>query len=164
MFHINPIGESIVDTYFLNGNGSFNSPECRKIMRECDIVITNPPFSVFREFVTQIMEFGKKFLIIGSQNAITYKEIFPYIKRNRIWLGYTTPHDFEVPLEKIEDEKKQYEENGKIYQKFGNICWFTNLEHQKMHEEMYLSKTYFGHECEYPTYDNYDGSTCDISL
>lgn len=151
--------ESEIDTQFLKGNGSFDSEECKQIMRECDIVVTNPPFSLFREFVSQIMELGKQFLIIGSMNAITYKEIFPLIKGNKMWLGYNTPHDFEVTLNKIEDETKQYEENGRIYQKFGNICWYTNLRHHKrMNEELSLQRYIEG---EYPKYDNYDAINVD---
>ena len=94
------------------------------------------------------------FIIIGNMNAITYKEIFPYLKDNKMWLGYNHPHYFEVPLEKVEDEKKQYEEGGKIYQAFGNICWFTNLEHNKRKEFIGLTKRY--NSDDYPKYENYD--------
>ena len=152
------IDESEIDTYQLEGNGDFLSPECRKIMEESDIVSTNPPFSkeLFRPFVKQIMDLGKDFLIIGSQNAITYKDIFTYIKEDKMWLGYTNPHDFEVPLKRVEDEKKQYELNGKIFQKFGNITWYTNLPHDKRKEDLGLGGTYAHHEKGYPKYDNYD--------
>ncbi len=146
--------ESEIPTEFLQGDGSFDSPECRKIMEECDIVITNPPFSLFREFVGQIIELGKKFLIIGNQNAITYKECFKLIKENKMWLGYNPVKAFEVPLDKVEDEKKQFEENGKIFQKFGNICWFTNLEHNKRMQDIYVWKEYTPEE--FPSYDNFD--------
>ena len=146
--------ESEIPVEFLEGDGSFDSPECRKIMQECDIVLTNPPFSLFREFVRQIIEFGKKFLIIGNQNAITYKECFKLIKENKMWVGCNPVRIFEVPLDKVEDTKKQFEEGGKIYQKFGNICWFTNLEHRKRNEPLHLRKEYYASE--YPKYDNYD--------
>ena len=82
------IDESEIDTYFLKGDGSFDSPECREIMKICDIVITNPPFSLFRKFIAQIMEFNKKFIILGNMYALTYIEVFPLIKENKIWLGY----------------------------------------------------------------------------
>ena len=150
------IDESEIDTYQLNDNGDFASDECRQIMKECDIVVTNPPFSLFRPFVAQIMEFGKKFLIIGNMNAITYKEIFPLIKDNKMWLGFTAPKIFEVPLYKVEDEKKQFEENGKIFQKFGNILWYTNLVHSKRLDGIYCPARYKGREDKYPVYDNYD--------
>ena len=150
--------ESEIPTEFLEGDGSFDSPECRKIMKECDIVVTNPPFSktCFRPFVKQIMDFGKKFLIIAPINAITYKDIFCYIKENRLWLGYTSPKIFEIPIDKIEDEKKQFEDDGKIYQTFGNICWFTNLEHRKRKEPLYIWKEYTPDE--YPLLENIDNA------
>lgn len=150
----NPIDESEVDTEFFNGDGSFDSAECQKLMQECDIIVTNPPFSLFRQFIAQMISYGKQFLVIGNQNAITYKEIFPYIKNNQLWLGYNTPKNFRVPLDKVEDEKKQFEIDGVVYQTFGNICWFTNLPHKKRYEELDLDKSY--NETDYPKYDNYD--------
>ena len=149
-----PIDESDINTYLLEGDGSFDSDECREIMKNCDIVITNPPFSLFRQFIAQVIEYDKKFIIIGNENAITYKEIFPLIKNNKIWLGYDKPKAYETTLTKIEDEKKQYEEGGVIYQKFGNHCWYTNIEHSKRKEKIFLSKKY--NETDYPKYDNYD--------
>ena len=127
-----------IDIY--DGNGDFRSEECIEFLKEADIVVTNPPFSLFREYVVQLMEYGKKFLIIGNKNAITYKEIFPYIKNNELWLGITSVKDFIQP-------------NGEI-KKFGNICWYTNLEHNKRNEELILYKHY--NPSEYPKYDNYD--------
>lgn len=124
----------------LNGNGDFRSEECIEFLKEADIVVTNPPFSLFREYVAQLMQYGKKFLIIGNMNAITYKEIFPYIKNNELWLGITSVKDFIQP-------------NGEI-KKFGNICWLTNLEHKKRNEELILYKSY--NPTEYPKYDNYN--------
>ena len=124
----------------LNGNGDFRSEECIEFLKEADIVVTNPPFSLFREYVAQLMQYGKKFLIIGNKNAITYKEIFPYIKNNELWLGITPIKDFIQP-------------NGEI-KKFGNICWFTNLEHKKRNEELILYKHYS--PTEYPKFENYD--------
>lgn len=127
-----------IDIY--DGNGDFRSEECIEFLKEADIVVTNPPFSLFRQYVAQLMQYGKKFLIIGNMNAITYKEIFPYIKNNELWLGITPIKDFIQP-------------NGEL-KKFGNICWFTNLEHSKRNEELILYKHYS--PTEYPKYDNTD--------
>ena len=124
----------------LIGNGDFRSPECTDILEECDIVCTNPPFSMFREFTDWIMKKNKSFLIIGSQNAFTYKETFKSIKENRIWTGYNMV-------------KKFYQPDGSI-KEFGNICWFTNLEHKRRNEELILYKSY--NPTEYPKYDNAD--------
>ena len=124
----------------LEGNGDFRSEECIELLKECDVVVTNPPFSLFREYVAQLMEYGKKFLIIGSMNAITYKEIFPYIKNNELWLGMNWVKDFVQP-------------NGEV-KKFGNICWYTNIGHARRNTELDLYKKYSADE--YPKYDNYD--------
>lgn len=124
----------------LEGNGDFRSAECIEFLKEADVVVTNPPFSLFREYVAQLMEYGKKFLIIGSMNAITYKEIFPYIKNNELWLGMNWIKDFVQP-------------NGEI-KKFGNICWFTNIDHKKHNEPLDLYRKYDADA--YPKYDNYD--------
>lgn len=139
----------------LRQNGDFKSDECIEILKEADIVVTNPPFSLFREYVMQLMEYKKKFLIIGPKNAITYKEIFTLIKDNKLWLGYgfasgnayfKTPHykDF---ASGVYDEK-----TGLV--KFRNVAWFTNLDTTKRHEELALFKKYMLDE--YPKYDNYD--------
>ena len=149
------IDESEIDFYPLKGNGSFNSRECKEIMKECDIVITNPPFSRFRDFINQIISLGKHFIIIGPENAITYKEIFPLIKDNKMWLGFSKPSAFKIPIEyRDENNKSQFTKDGVVYQKFGNICWFTNLEHEKRVEKIPLTKRYTPEE--YPHYDNYD--------
>ena len=124
----------------LEGNGDFRSEECIEPLKECDVVVTNPPFSLFREYVAQLMKYGKKFLIIGSMNAITYKEIFPYIKNNELWLGMNWVKDFVQP-------------NGEA-KKFGNICWYTNIGHSRRNTELDLYKKYSADE--YPKYDNYD--------
>ena len=124
----------------LNGDGDFRSEECIEYLKECDVVVTNPPFSLFRQYVKQLMDYDKKFIIIGNQNAITYKEIFPYIKNNQLWLGMNFVKSFEKP-------------NGDI-QKFGNISWFTNIENKRRNEEIDLYKKYSFED--YPKYDNYD--------
>lgn len=136
------VDESDIDTYFLKGNGSFDSDECKEIMRGCDIVVTNPPFSLFRPFVEQIMSMGKKFLIIGNKNAITYKEIFAYLKENKMWLGYNSPKEFDQP---DGDEPKVMN---------GLTRWFTNLDINKRKEYIGLIKKY--NPTDYPKYDNYD--------
>ena len=149
------IDESEIDFYPLKGNGSFDSKECKEIMKECDIVITNPPFSKLRDFINQIISLGKHFIIIGPENAITYKEIFPLIKDNKVWLGFSKPSAFKIPIEyRDENNKSQFIKDGVVYQKFGNICWFTNLEHEKRIEKIPLFKKYNPEE--YPHYDNYD--------
>ena len=124
----------------LKGNGDFRSPECLEIMKECDIVCTNPPFSLFREFVDAIMTANKSFLIIGNQNAFSYKEIFKLIKDNKIWTGYNMVKKFHQP-------------DGSI-KEFGNVCWFTNMVNSKRNEEFVFTKTY--NPIDYPKYDNYD--------
>lgn len=124
----------------LQGNGDFRSPECIEFLKECDIVCTNPPFSLFREFIDLILKHNKQFLVIGNQNAFTYKEIFPLIKDNKIWTGYNMVKEFRQPDNSIK--------------KFGNVCWFTNLRTAKRTEEIVLTKDY--NTVNYPTYDNYD--------
>lgn len=139
----------------LTQNGDFRSPESIEILKSCDIVVTNPPFSLFREYVAQLVEYDKKFVIIGSLNAITYKEIFQLIKENKLWLGYGFLGGnayFKTPTTK-EFASGVYDENTGLV-KFRNVTWFTNLEIQKRHEELPLFKTY--NEVEYPKYDNYD--------
>ena len=140
----------------LQGDGDFRSAECVELLKQADIVVTNPPFSLFREYVAQLMEHGKQFLIIGNMNAVTYKEIFALIKENKVWLGNKAGHFwFKVPdsyEEKATDFKT--DENGQKWRRMGNICWFTNLDIEKRHEEMTLFRRYSPEE--YPKYDNYD--------
>lgn len=124
----------------LIGNGDFRSSECVEILKECDIVVTNPPFSLFREFVDLIMTHNKQFLIIGNKNAYAYKEIFTLIKNNKVWTGYNAVHNFIQP-------------DGSI-KKFGNIGWFTNLQSIKRNEELILTKSY--NEIDFPYLDNYN--------
>lgn len=142
----------------LNGNGDFRSEECVELLKQADIVVSNPPFSLFREFVAQLVEYNKKFLIIGNSNAITYKEIFPLIKENKLWLGINPVKEFITPLTEVENEKTQYKKDGKVYQKFGNICWFTNLTHSKRNRPLDLVQKYDPRY--YPKYDNYDAIEC----
>lgn len=129
----------------LYGSGDFRSVNAKMYLEMADIVVTNPPFSLFREYVAQLMEYDKKFLIIGNMNAITYKEIFPYIMENKLWLGMNHISEFIQP-----DGNKK---------KFGNILWFTNLPNQKRTEPMELWKEYNPEV--YPKYDNYDAINVD---
>ncbi|MBQ6204058.1 MAG: adenine-specific methyltransferase EcoRI family protein [Prevotella sp.] len=137
--------------------GDFRDPECIELLKEADIVVTNPPFSLFREYIAQLMEYGKKFLIIGSLNAIHYKEIFPWIKEGRIWLGYGFNAGnafFRIPTQdKPKYSEGVYDETTGLV-KFRNCHWFTNLDHNKRHEELDLVCRYSPEE--YPTYDNFD--------
>ncbi len=141
-----------IEVKALDGNGDFRSEECIELLKQADIVCTNPPFSLFRQYVSQLTKYNKKFLIIGSQNAITYKEIFPVIKSNDIWLGVNSVKEFEV---KENNPKAKYcHDRKKHFQKFGNVVWFTNIEHNKRNEFLYLNKEYT--QQAYPHYDNYD--------
>lgn len=146
----------------LSQNGDFRSPESIEILKEADIIVTNPPFSLFREYVALLVEYNKKFLIIGSQNNVTYKEIFPLLRDNKIWLGYNNGDmEFIVP-DYYEPRKTRYrEENGIKYRSMGNICWFTNLDIQKRHEDIPLYRTYKGNEENYIKYYNYNAINVD---
>lgn len=157
---------------YLDGDGDFRSDEVRALRDEADIIITNPPFSLFREFVAWVMEAGKKIVIIGSQNAITYKEIFPLLKENRLWIGATNNGQdmvFEVPegavvapKDREKAEKLGYKGN---FTRLGNACWFTNIDHGRRHQPLALmtmadNLKYSRHkqirEQGYLKYDNYD--------
>lgn len=141
----------------LQGDGDFRSPESIELLKQVDIVVTNPPFSLFREYVAQLIEFNKQFLILGSQNAITYKEIFELIKKDKIWLGMDNGGTkwFEVPYEyDITTESRKKIEDGKKFFSMGNIMWFTNLDNRKRHEDIILYKKYS--QAEFPNYDNYN--------
>ena len=142
----------------LIGNGDFRSQECIDILKESDIVCTNPPFSLFREYVAQLIEYNKQFLIIGSENAFAYTDIFSNIKNNKLWTGYTKPKTFFVP-ENYESKATSYDKEGRKIAKFGNICWFTNLPTKRRNEPIILTATYAvgpNHREEYPKYDNYN--------
>lgn len=140
----------------LKGDGDFRSKECIELLKEADIVVTNPPFSLFREYVAQLIEYDKKFLILGNQNAITYKEIFPLIQKNIMWLGSSLSYAaFKVPNYYEEKSTRFWiDENGQKWRSMGNICWFTNLDIKKRHEEIILYKNYSSDR--YPYYINYD--------
>ena len=144
MFHNGSI--KITD---LQGKGDFRDEECLNLLDEADIVVTNPPFSLFREYVATLVEHEKKFLIIGNKNAVTYKEIFPLLKNNEMWIGYGVPKDFVIP-------------NGGLSNKLGGLTrWFTNLDISKRHENIILFKRYREDPSFYPKYDNYDAINVD---
>lgn len=131
----------------LKEDGDFRSEECLELLKEVDIVVTNPPFSLFREYVATLVEYDKKFIIIGNKNAITYKEIFSLIKDNKIWLGEMVPSDFMTP-------------DGKLSGKLSGLTrWFTNLDTKKRHEDLILIRKY--NTDDYPKYDNYDAINVD---
>ena len=143
----------------LEGGGDFRSPECVDLLREADIVVTNPPFSLFREYVAQLVDHGKKFLILGQQNAITYKETFSLIKNGQMWLGVDNGGTkwFQVPDGyDIETESRKKMVDGVQYFSMGSVNWFTNLDHSRRHEELPLFRRYAKTPEDYPRYDNYD--------
>ncbi len=140
----------------LDGDGDFRSPESVELLKQADIVVTNPPFSLFREYIAQLVEYNKKFLVLGDQNAITYKEIFKLIKENRLWLGYDNGGTkwFQVPDDyDIQTETRKKRENGIQYFSMGRIMWFTNMDTTKRHQELTLYKKYS--PTTYSSYDNY---------
>ena len=134
-------------TKFLTGDGDFRSTECLEYLKECDIVVTNPPFSLFREFIGTLRSYNKKFVIIGDLNSITYKQVFPLILSNKIWSGYSHPKEFSTKFD------------GGDTRKFGNKMWFTNLEIKKRYEDLILYKNY--NPVDYSKYDNYDAINVD---
>lgn len=147
----------------LNGNGDFRSDECIELLKQADIVVTNPPFSLFREYVAQLVQYDKKFLIIGNVNSITYKEIFPLIMENRLWLGasiHSGDREFAVPNSyPLNAAGCRVDENGKKYIRVKGVRWFTNLDYPQRHEDLDLYKRYKAEE--YPNYDNYDAINVD---
>lgn len=141
----------------LAGDGDFRSDECLALMDEADIVVTNPPFSLFREYIAALVEREKSFIVIGSQNAVKYKELFPLFMQNKMWVGYnngdmafTVPDDYEP-----RETRYWQDETGQKWRSMGNICWFTNLDIKKRHEELVLFREYDPDL--YPTYANFDG-------
>jgi len=142
----------------LNGDGDFKSKECIELLQQSDIIVTNPPFSLFREYVAQLNKYEKKFLIIGTWNVITYKEIFPLIKENKLWIGINSNRNFSgfiVPNHyPLDGTEARIDEDGNRIVSSNNTCWFTNLDNAKRHEELILYKNYTPEE--YPSYDNYD--------
>ena len=147
----------------MDGDGDFRSEECVKWLKKCDVVVTNPPFSLFRDFVAQLMEYNKKFLIIGNINAITYKEIFPLIKDNKLWLGASIKsgdRKFYVPDNyPLNASGCGIDEKGKRFIRVKGVRWFTNIDHNKNNSPLELYKKY--NPKDYPKYDNYDAINVD---
>lgn len=142
----------------LKEDGDFRSDECIKLLKEADIVVTNPPFSLFREYVAQLVEYGKKFLIIGNVNSITYKECFKLIKDNKMWLGasiHSGDREFRVPDDyPLEAAGYRVDSEGHKFIRVKGVRWFTNLDYRERHEKIIFYKKYSPEE--YPKYDNYD--------
>lgn len=151
----------------LKQNGDFRSPECIEILKEADIIVTNPPFSLFREYLAQLFEYEKKFIIIGNLNAITYKETFKLIKDNKIWFGqsiHSGDREFRVPeYYPLNSASNRIDENGHKYIRVKGVRWFTNLDYKERHEDLILYKTYYGNESAYPKYENYDAINVDVT-
>lgn len=147
----------------LKGDGDFRSEECIALLKQADIVVTNPPFSLFREYVAQLIKYDKKFIIIGHQNAITYKDIFRVIKENKLWLGHSIhsgDREFGVPDDyPLHAAGYRIDENGKKYIRVKGVRWFTNLDYKERHDDLILCKKYTPEE--YPKYDNYDAINVD---
>lgn len=152
----------------LTGDGDFRSEECIGILNETDIVVTNPPFSLFSEYAAQLSSFDKKFIIIGHQNAITYKDVFPLIKGNRMWLGYGFKRNMAHFIAPHYEDTASDADHREGLIRVSGVVWYTNLDHSKRHEEMILVQRYHGNEAAYPRYDNYDAievsKTQDIPL
>ena len=147
----------------LNGDGDFRSEECVELLKEADIVVTNPPFSLFREYIAQLMEYGKKFIVIGNVNAISYREIFTLIKDGKIWLGasiHSGDREFRVPdTYPLDAAGCRIDDDGIKYIRVKGVRWFTNLDYKERHEEMTLFERYNPEK--YPKYDNYDAINID---
>lgn len=151
-----------IQTPLKESNGDFRDEELIEILKESDIVVTNPPFSLFREYVSLLNKYDKKFIIIGNMNAISYKEIFKLFIKNKIWLGTNSNivMEFEIPKDYDLKEGKYREENGKFFVKVPSISWFTNLEHSKRNQKMILYRKYNPEKN--LKYDNYNAINVDI--
>ena len=149
----------------LDGDGDFRSAECIELLKESDIVVTNPPFSLFREYVAQLMQYNKKFIIIGNVNAISYKEVFKLIKDNLLWLGYSIhsgDREFQVPNDyPLKAAGYRVDNQGNKFIRVKGVRWFTNLDYPQRHEDLILYKTY--NEQDYPKYDNYDAINVNVT-
>ena len=150
-------GPNEIEVKYFDGDGDFRSKESVELLKQADIVVTNPPFSLFREFVAQLMEHNKKFLIVGNISAVTAKDIWPLFQENKMWLGVTRAGTGQMWF-KVRDDfpiksGQRTDENGQRWQTIGNSAWFTNLDHNKRHEELIPVKKY--NAVEYPQYANY---------
>ena len=145
----------------LKGNGDFRSKECIELLKQADIVVTNPPFSLFREFVSQLIEYNKKFIIVGHQNAITYRDTFKILKENKMWLGYGFNRNMAHFLNRhyVDYASDADHKEGMI--RVSGVVWFTNLDITKRHEDYIIFQKFYGNESAYPKYDNYDAINID---
>ena len=144
----------------LKGDGDFRSPECIEFLKEADVVVTNPPHSLLREYIAQLIEYDKKFVVLGNINAVTYKEIFPLIMQNKMWLGHTIhsgDRKFNVPDEyPLEAAGCGVDDDGRKFIRVKGVRWLTNLDHGWRYRDMILFKSYYREPELYPKYDNYD--------
>ena len=149
----------------LQGDGDFRSKECIELLKQADIVVTNPPFSLFREYVAQLVEYDKKFVIIGNLNALTYRDIFKLIKEDKLWFGHSIhsgDREFRVPQDyPLNAAGSRVDEDGNKYIRVKGVRWFTNLDYTERHEDLLLYKTYNPEE--YPTYDNYEAINVNVT-
>ena len=145
----------------LKSDGDFRSPESIELLKQADIVVTNPPFSLFREYVSQLIEYDKKFIIVGHQNAITYKEIFPLIKENKLWLGYGFKRNMAHFVNKHYEDYATDNDHKEGMIRVSGVVWYTNIDTQKRHKDLLLHKKYAGNESYYPKYDSYDAINID---
>lgn len=168
-----PTGQIGIPAYVktpLEGDGDFRSEECIEILKEADVVVTNPPFSLFREYVAQLMEYDKKFIIIGNINAITYKEFFPLLKDDKVWIGpsiHSGDREFQVPQSyPLNAAGSRVDEKGNKFIRVKGVRWFTNVDVAVRHTQLDLYMRYHGNEDHFPKYDNYDAinvdKTCEI--
>lgn len=168
-----PTGQAAFPDYVktsLEGDGDFRSEECIEILKEADVVVTNPPFSLFREYVAQLMEYDKKFIIIGNINAITYKEFFPLLKGDKVWIGpsiHSGDREFRVPQSyPLNAAGSRVDEKGNKFIRVKGVRWFTNVDVAVRHTPLDLYMRYHGNEDHFPKYDNYDAinvdKTCEI--
>ena len=152
----------------LKGNGDFRSQECTDLLQSCNIVVTNPPFSLFREYVAQLMQYNKQFLIIGNMNAITYKEFFPLIKENCVWMGasiHSGDREFAVSDDyPLYSAGYRVDEDGCKYIKVKGVRWWTNLDYEKRHVPLNLNEKYYGNENQYSEYVHYNAINIDRTM
>ena len=149
----------------LQGDGDFRSKECIELLKQADIVVTNPPFSLFREYVSQLVEYDKKFVIIGNLNALTYRDIFKLIKENKLWFGHSIhsgDREFRVPQDyPLNAAGSRVDEEGNKYIRVKGVRWYTNLDFNERHEDLILYKNYTPEE--YPKYENFDAINVDVT-
>lgn len=150
-----------IGVHEFKGDGDFRNEESIELLKEADIVVTNPPFSLFREYIAQLMEYDKKFLVLGNMNAITYKEFFPLIKDDKVWSGNTFNKTVQFEVPEHYDTSGAIEDNGKKYINVPAISWWTNMEYPRRKQDIILFRQYEGNEDQYPKYDNYDAINVD---